>query len=835
MRALLILAIPLLILAGPLAGQDKKASVLLSSAIYEEEVSGNLDKAIELYLGILKTYPDDRPVAAKALYHLGVATEKLGSEKAGEYYIRLINNYPEQKVVVELAKAKLAQRDLISSGKTHEAERHFNDAREMFKQWEYELAIMEFDNVIKLLPYGSLSQNAKYWKGMAYFKSGDYDNALTSFRTLISDNPESVLVPVSEIMITQATKAKSDQKNKSAYLNSGNGTIIDPINNITYRKVSTVTGKNDIVTHPFQINSIDPKGRFFITDKLLVHFDASESHLLFDLSDFRTRSYSILSPDATKVAFYTDNALEMITLSSETGQPVGVAKKLLDEKYIDDYETFINWSPDGKKLVFLRNENDSIGDLWTLGIDDGKLTRITDTPDKKWSPSFSNDGKNILYGTRNLERPADPNKVWVCPADGGTPKVIIDTFAYSLTGLQWSPDHNWIVYRTNADHRKRFMYNMKNGKSHEMIPPQEVGTFVFWSPDGKKMLFYKPSFKSRRIIKVVSVYGGPTVELGSRVDIKGRPYWSPDNQAIVTTGLNKKGKPVFWVLSIDNDDPTEIEGIPSMHNLSFSSVSPDYKNLLSTAYNDVSKSFELGVRPFSWREAAVTGPLKVILHDTKRRITNCSWSPDGFKIALSYQGDIWICNMEGVDPVRFTATPDMESFPNWSPDGTMIAIHVRTNSSSSLKIFNSSDGQLIRIIDNYDVYAWSPDSKEIAIGFTDRLSAVSIQTGESRSILDWKALDFNALYDLSWSPDGKNIACIAYKDGDGIGNHIYRIRADGSGITELATDDDGEKVASCWSPNSKWISYSSSGIRKVRLEGTLWETDAVEFLKKMAR
>ncbi len=35
-----------------ISAQDKKASASLTAAIYEEEVTGNLDKAVELYLGI---------------------------------------------------------------------------------------------------------------------------------------------------------------------------------------------------------------------------------------------------------------------------------------------------------------------------------------------------------------------------------------------------------------------------------------------------------------------------------------------------------------------------------------------------------------------------------------------------------------------------------------------------------------------------------------------------------------------------------------------------------------------------------------------------------------
>jgi tetratricopeptide (TPR) repeat protein len=97
----------LLLLAGFLSAQDNKASVQLASAIYEEEVTGNLDKAVVLYQDILKKYPDDRPVAAKTLYHLGLVNEKMGKQKATEYFTRLINTYPDQTEVVALAKARL--------------------------------------------------------------------------------------------------------------------------------------------------------------------------------------------------------------------------------------------------------------------------------------------------------------------------------------------------------------------------------------------------------------------------------------------------------------------------------------------------------------------------------------------------------------------------------------------------------------------------------------------------------------------------------------------------------------------------------------------------------
>lgn len=91
----------------PLTGQTKSAGALFSSAVYEEEVSGNLEKAIEIYLEILQKFSEDRPTAAKTLYHLGLANEKLGRNKAAEYFNRLIDTYPEQSEWAALARKKI--------------------------------------------------------------------------------------------------------------------------------------------------------------------------------------------------------------------------------------------------------------------------------------------------------------------------------------------------------------------------------------------------------------------------------------------------------------------------------------------------------------------------------------------------------------------------------------------------------------------------------------------------------------------------------------------------------------------------------------------------------
>ncbi|MDX1286348.1 MAG: tetratricopeptide repeat protein, partial [Draconibacterium sp.] len=79
------------------SGQEKQAQKLLSEAIYMEVVNGKLDEAIKAYQVVLKQFPDEREVAAEALFHLGMCYEKLGTRDAVNTYKQLVSNYPDQK------------------------------------------------------------------------------------------------------------------------------------------------------------------------------------------------------------------------------------------------------------------------------------------------------------------------------------------------------------------------------------------------------------------------------------------------------------------------------------------------------------------------------------------------------------------------------------------------------------------------------------------------------------------------------------------------------------------------------------------------------------------
>jgi ankyrin repeat protein len=92
-----------------------------------------------------------------------------------------------------------------------EAEQHYEKANELYKLADYDAAITEFEQVIKLEPKSAIAQNAKYWIGQIYFEMGQSDAALSIFQKIIDEFPTSIVVPSTRIMIERVLQAKKNR------------------------------------------------------------------------------------------------------------------------------------------------------------------------------------------------------------------------------------------------------------------------------------------------------------------------------------------------------------------------------------------------------------------------------------------------------------------------------------------------------------------------------------------------------------------------------------------------------------------------------------------------
>ena len=607
--------------------------------------------------------------------------------------------------------------------------------------------------------------------------------------------------------------------------------ITDPETGVKYTRTRTFTGKRDVIMQVAWQLSLSPNGKFLLWNKTVIPVDDGDP---FDLVDVPA-SRGIWSPDGKKVVFRSGEAIWVISVSPETGRPTSPMKKLLDGKG-HRYEHINSWSPDSERIVFEeRGDKETFGDICTLSVRDGTLTQITDDPLYESHPRWSPDGKTIAYSKGYSYN--DRKSLWLVPAEGGSSRKLIDEGGPAP--VSWSPDSEWLLYASDRHGLKKFLH-LADEREFAMNPPKnEVGRLISWSPDGRKMLFYKSSYDWKSALKVLSASGGPSFELARQTRLSAtRQYWSPDSKMIVTAGAGRDGEGGFWIIPLAGGDPFLLDLDVSVAGKPLR-PSPDCKKLAFVVPQGDEKA-DLYVVPVSLKDGRTTGSAVMVFSGWSKKYGGFSWSPDGTKIAVSHEGDIWMASAEGREPVQITKTPDDESEPEWSPDGNMICYEVyHSEKERILRVIPASGSEDavrldIPLASRRNPYEWSADSKDFVFESGGVLSAISIADGKSRQILDLKELPIDSAWGFSWSPDRQKLAFVGYTEVEGSGEEdeyqIFMVPAEGGEFTELAADDPGEKYWLWWSPDGKWISYQSDGFIKTRPGGEMWEADVSELL-----
>jgi RNA polymerase sigma factor (sigma-70 family) len=602
--------------------------------------------------------------------------------------------------------------------------------------------------------------------------------------------------------------------------------ITDPETGVEYTKIRTFTGKSDVINtdaiQHYRPLSLSPNGKFLLWNKTVIPLDDGEP---FDLTDMPA-SRGVWSPDGNMACFESDGAIWMVPVSPDTGQPTGPAGKLIEGEYELNP---CSWSPDMEKLAVQNSHG-----IWTISLKDGAATQITDHPRYELVPVWSPDSKTIAYSL-------GCSSIWLISAEGGTARELMEDGRRICT-VSWSPDGRWLLCDRHIVFESRLLLlRLEDGQELEMKPPQEVGKFFSWSPDCRKMLFYRAPYDWKPALKVAPASGGSSFELGGQLSLDCGTQWSPDSRMLAIHGWSGDRDWVLWIIPLSGDDPFPMKldiSVPGWPNPL--SLSPDGTKLLLSVKRD-QKTEDIWVAPVSMNDGRTTGPaVRVFSREAQPDREYWAWSPDGTKIAVIHDWDIWMASADGSEPLQLTKTREAELSPVWSPDGGMIAYSAYHEAGKALlHVISVSGGEprkmLDAIRDYRGQYAWSPDAKELAVVTEDEgLIAIPIAGGKARQITDLSGLATDRHLDLRWSPDGQKLTFRSY-GGDDPGSHIYTVPAEGGELTELATDDSGDKLLLSWSPDGKWISYNSDGVVKTRPEGTIWEADLSEFLSSQER
>ena len=194
------------------------------------------------------------------------------------------------------------------------------------------------------------------------------------------------------------------------------------------------------------------------------------------------------------------------------------------------------WSPDGKRLAFvLTGEKTRV--VHVMDCDSKERKAVTPASVRAIHPSWTSDGRRILYSTDDDLRPPAKNESEIYAVDVATLKIETLVTGGVNTFPVMSPDGKWLALRKIVGDMNSEVFlakadgtdleNLTNHPSYEGWPA--------WSPDSSLIAFAaNRNGKDHQIF----VMGADGSDVRLLADTRGRgtsPKWSPDGRSIYFT------------------------------------------------------------------------------------------------------------------------------------------------------------------------------------------------------------------------------------------------------------------------------------------------------------
>ncbi len=425
----------------------------------------------------------------------------------------------------------------------------------------------------------------------------------------------------------------------------------------------------------------------------------------------------------------------------------------------------------GSEIVF-----SYAGQLYTSGMDGGIARRLTDGPGYAMFPRFSADGSQLAFTAQY-----DGNtEVYVMPATGGVPRRLTytatlgrddvsDRMGPNNIVMAWKNTKPEIAFRSRMHEFNDFLGQLYTVGLDAEVPaqlPVPRGGFLSFSPDDTKMA-YNRVFREFRTWKRyrggmaddVWIFDFKTGAIENITNNEAQdifPMWAPNNKIYFLS--DRDGHLNLFSYDLGSKKTVQHTTFKD-YDIKFPSLGKG-----GIVFEQAGYVWHFDLKTEKARQVPITvkedGAIaRTGIVNVSKFVAGVNPSPDGKRAVVVARGDVFTVPAKN-GPVRdITNTSNAhERNAVWSPDGKWIAYVSDVTGENELWV-RSQDGRgdATQVTSGGDSYffapQWSPDSKKLLWGDrAQRLRYVTIATKEITLIEQNPSFEIS---DYTWSPDSK--------------------------------------------------------------------------------